>query len=90
MTRWCSSGAGSGRRGGALLVLLLVCVVLSVLLDRSSAQVNFTPGWGKRGGGGALDSPSSPCKPSMESLMYLYKLIQGEAQKLADCDKFAN
>ncbi|XP_071448530.1 hypertrehalosaemic prohormone [Hetaerina americana] len=68
------------------LALLALALLLVALVHRTTAQVNFTPGWGKRGG---LEAAAS-CKPSMESIMYLYKLIQGEAQKLVDCDKFTN
>ncbi|KAE8738746.1 Adipokinetic hormone [Frankliniella occidentalis] len=63
-------------------VLLVLCATCATLV---TAQVNFSPSWGKRGA-----PQQEACKPSMDSLMYLYKLIQDEAQKLTDCEKFAN
>lgn len=49
-------------------VLMIMCAV--ALLVVCTAQVNFSPSWGKRGG------PQESCKTSMDSLMYLYKLVQ--------------
>lgn len=77
---------------------VLVCLLLSCC----NCQLNFSTGWGKRGlapppgsSSGSSGSspgqsaPATPCKASVESLMVIYKLIQNEAQKLIDCDKFS-
>nr|AML80822.1 AKH preprohormone-like protein [Coptotermes formosanus] len=61
-------------------ILFVFLALVFVLCD---AQVNFSPNWGKRSG-----LQDGPCKASTESLMYIYKLIQNEAQKLVDCEKF--
>nr|WKE35821.1 adipokinetic hormone preprohormone [Kalotermes flavicollis] len=58
-------------------------VVVALVLVLCEAQVNFSPGWGKRS-----TLQDGPCKTSTESLMYIYKLIQNEAQKLVECEKF--
>nr|AML80832.1 AKH preprohormone-like protein [Macrotermes natalensis] len=58
-------------------------VVLALVLVLCEAQVNFSPNWGKRSG-----MQDGPCKASTEPLMYIYKLIQNEAQKLVDCEKY--
>ncbi|PNF29558.1 Hypertrehalosaemic prohormone [Cryptotermes secundus] len=60
--------------------LLVVVALFFVLCE---AQVNFSPNWGKRSG-----LQDGPCKASTDSLMYIYKLIQNEAQKLLECEKF--
>ncbi|KAF4524136.1 hypothetical protein B566_EDAN012139 [Ephemera danica] len=64
--------------------------------------VNFSPSWGKRGSsatGGAASltggsAEGAACRSSMEALLYIYKLVQNEAQKLISCsggaDKFAD
>ncbi|XP_034234337.1 hypertrehalosaemic prohormone [Thrips palmi] len=64
------------------MLLVVACVLCATAV---TAQVNFSPSWGKRGA-----PQQEACKPSMDSLMYLYKLIQDEAQKLSDCEKFNN
>nr|AML80825.1 AKH preprohormone-like protein [Neotermes castaneus] len=58
-------------------------VVVALFLVLCEAQVNFSPNWGKRSG-----LQDGPCKASTDSLMYIYKLIQNEAQKLVECEKF--
>lgn len=57
----------------------LILIVCFVLMSLCAAQLNFSPGWGKRAlaqnvnlGGG--NDPI--CKTSVESLMLIYKLIQ--------------
>ncbi|KAG8234759.1 hypothetical protein J437_LFUL006591 [Ladona fulva] len=62
---------------------VVVALMLVFLAAMASAQVNFTPSWGKRGG-------QEGCKASMDSILYLYKLIQSEAQKIVDCEKYSN
>ncbi|XP_046658769.1 hypertrehalosaemic prohormone [Homalodisca vitripennis] len=64
---------------------LLTVMLALALVTVCCAQVNFSPSWGKRG-----VSQQDGCKASMDSLMYLYKLVQSEAQKIVDCEKFAN
>nr|AML80833.1 AKH preprohormone-like protein [Odontotermes formosanus] len=59
-------------------------VVVALALVLCEAQVNFSPNWGKRSG-----MQDGPCKASTEPVMYIYKLIQSEAQKLVDCEKYA-
>nr|ADB91364.1 prepro-hypertrehalosemic hormone [Blattella germanica] len=68
-----------------LIKTLVVVVALALVV--CEAQVNFSPGWGtgKRSG-----IQEGPCKGSTESIMYIYKLVQSEAQKLLECDKFAS
>nr|CAD7464086.1 unnamed protein product [Timema tahoe] len=65
-----------------LLVILLVSSCLLVAF--CGAQVNFSPGWGKRS-----ITPEN-CKTTMDSLMYINKLIQSEAEKILDCEKFTS
>ncbi|ENN81145.1 hypothetical protein D910_01971 [Dendroctonus ponderosae] len=61
-----------------------------VFVSFCAAQVNFSPNWGKR----ALNNPSEDtengCKESVDTLIYIYKLIQNEAQKLLECEKNSN
>ncbi|XP_018896272.1 hypertrehalosaemic prohormone [Bemisia tabaci] len=64
-----------------ILVLLTNAILLSALCY---AQVNFSPTWGKR----TVTQEECTSKPSMELLMYLYKMIENEAQKISDCEKF--
>lgn len=52
-----------------------------------AGQVNFTPNWGKRTLGAG---PDPGCKAPLESLMYIYKLLQSEAQKIIDCERLSN
>ncbi|RZF38311.1 hypothetical protein LSTR_LSTR016254 [Laodelphax striatellus] len=66
----------------ARVIAVLFCALLMAVL--CTAQVNFSPNWGKRA------ASSEGCKASMDSIMYLYKLIQNEAQKIVDCEKFSN
>ncbi|XP_065353871.1 red pigment-concentrating prohormone-like [Cloeon dipterum] len=65
----------------------------------SSPQgVNFSPGWGKRGLSGAAgpgvgipqELRDSSCKSSMDTILHIYKLVQAEAQKLTNCEKFGS
>nr|CAD7435084.1 unnamed protein product [Timema monikensis] len=65
-----------------LLVILLVSSCLLVAF--CGAQVNFSPSWGKRS-----ITPEN-CKTTMDSLMYINKLIQSEAEKILDCEKFTS
>lgn len=71
----------------ARVVLSMVVLACALCASVVTAQVNFSPSWGKRA---SMPPQQEACKPSMDSLMYLYKLIQDEAQKLTDCEKFAN
>ncbi|XP_050420930.1 adipokinetic prohormone type 1-like [Adelges cooleyi] len=68
-----------------LVALLLLCACYA------AAQVNFTPTWGqgKRNGAGASTSVTDECK-SMDTLIYLYKLVQNEAQRIAMCEKMSS
>ncbi|KDR23008.1 Hypertrehalosaemic prohormone [Zootermopsis nevadensis] len=62
-----------------------IFVMVALIFVFCEAQVNFTPNWGKRSG-----LQDAPCKASTEAAMYIYKLIQNEAQKLLDCEKFGS
>nr|Q17128.1 RecName: Full=Hypertrehalosaemic prohormone; Contains: RecName: Full=Hypertrehalosaemic hormone; Short=HTH; AltName: Full=Hypertrehalosaemic neuropeptide; Contains: RecName: Full=Hypertrehalosaemic hormone precursor-related peptide; Flags: Precursor [Blaberus discoidalis]AAA79691.1 prepro-hypertrehalosemic hormone [Blaberus discoidalis] len=68
------------------LVKVLI-VVVAIALVLCEAQVNFSPGWGTGKRSAVQDSP---CKGSAESLMYIYKLVQNEAQKILECEKFSS
>nr|QHB80522.1 adipokinetic hormone [Carabus violaceus] len=78
-----------GRMSVAFLVLLVFLFVCSC----TQGQLNFSTGWGKRGLGSGTPSLSSGdpnnCKASVDNLMIIYKLIQNEAQKLIECEKFS-
>lgn len=64
------------------MCLLLVAVAFSLC----AAQVNFTPTWGKRG----MSAPCDGCKTTLESMVVILKLVQAEAQKLAECERAGN
>ncbi|CAH1377800.1 unnamed protein product [Tenebrio molitor] len=68
-----------------LLIFLLVAFV-----GVCSAQLNFSPNWGKRVSSTTGGGESDNCKESMDVIMLIYKLIQNEAQKLVECEKFSN
>ncbi|KAJ3639647.1 hypothetical protein Zmor_002992 [Zophobas morio] len=64
-------------------------VLLIALVGICAAQLNFSPNWGKRAtssAGGENDN----CKESVDTIMLIYKIIQNEAQKLVECEKFSN
>lgn len=57
----------------------LILIVCFVMVGICTAQLNFSPGWGKRAMAQAVNTGggSDPtCKTSVESLMLIYKLIQ--------------
>ncbi|XP_026676032.1 hypertrehalosaemic prohormone-like isoform X1 [Diaphorina citri] len=55
-------------------VSLMVVMFLVVLcVSQCIAQVNFSPNWG---GGKRSADPPDECRSSMDSLKYIYKLIQ--------------
>ncbi|XP_044267367.1 hypertrehalosaemic prohormone [Tribolium madens] len=66
-------------------VLLTVLIITFVSL--CAAQLNFTPNWGKRT---PTEGESNRCKESVDTIMLIYKIIQNEAQKLVDCEKYSN
>ncbi|CAB3361015.1 Hypothetical predicted protein [Cloeon dipterum] len=89
----------SAQSGKPLLILgLLSTYLLIFCLDTADAQVNFSPGWGKRGLTGAAgpgvgipqELRDSSCKSSMDTILHIYKLVQAEAQKLTNCEKFGS
>jgi Adipokinetic hormone len=55
---------------------------LEIIYNVKLAQVNFSPGWGKRGmntvsgPGVGLPQQDSACKPSMDTILHIYKLLQ--------------
>lgn len=64
----------------------LVLIVCFVLISFCTAQLNFSPGWGKRAMSQSVNSGSgsdSTCKTSVESLMLIYKLIQVKTNNLS-------
>lgn len=72
--------------------IILQCLLITILVVGICAgQVNFSPYWnqGKRSSGSVAITPDE-CKSSMDSLIYLYKLIQNEAQKIVDCEKMSS
>ncbi|KAK7571161.1 hypothetical protein V9T40_014765 [Parthenolecanium corni] len=58
-------------------IVLQYLLITLVVIGMSFGQVNFSPYWnqGKRSGGTLAITPEE-CKSSMDSLIYLYKLIQ--------------
>lgn len=56
----------------ARVVLTLIFTIMMIVL--CAAQLNFTPGWGN--GKRSVPIDQDNCKTSIDSLMYLYKLIQ--------------
>lgn len=52
-----------------------------------TGQVNFSPNWGKRAVGQGIDPG---CKTPLESLLYIYRLLQSEVQKIIDCKRLSN
>ncbi|VVC28311.1 Adipokinetic hormone/red pigment-concentrating hormone,Adipokinetic hormone, conserved site [Cinara cedri] len=68
-----------------LLAVFLLCACIA------AGQVNFTPTWGQ----GKRNAPSAAsvqaadeCK-SMDTLIYIYKLVQNEAQRIAMCERMS-
>ncbi|XP_059482679.1 red pigment-concentrating prohormone-like [Neocloeon triangulifer] len=69
-----------------------------MMTGSSPRGVNFSPGWGKRGMTGAAgpglvlpqDLRDLPCKSTMDTILHIYKLVQAEAQKVANCEKFGS
>ncbi|KAK9701761.1 Adipokinetic hormone [Popillia japonica] len=59
-------------------------VVFLVIVGFAAAQLNYSPDWGKRSQNNFF---ASGCKPSVETTMTIFKLIQAEAQKLLECEK---
>ncbi|RZB41086.1 Adipokin hormo domain containing protein [Asbolus verrucosus] len=68
---------------------VLLVVLLIAFVGVCSAQLNFTPNWGKRTSSPAAGE-SDNCKESVDTIMLIYKIIQNEAQKLVECEKFSN
>ncbi|XP_015524394.1 hypertrehalosaemic prohormone-like [Neodiprion virginianus] len=72
---------------------VLVLAILLIVALGTEAQLNFSTGWGKRvpnpqTGNGGSAMCSSQGKPSLNQLLAIYNLLQNEAQKLLDCQKF--
>ncbi|XP_050313955.1 hypertrehalosaemic prohormone [Anthonomus grandis grandis] len=70
--------------------LLVVFASLVLLGAFCAAQVNFSPNWGKRSLNNPAEDNDNGCKESVDSLILIYKIIQSEAQKLLECEKFSN
>lgn len=71
--------------GRFLNMFLLICVIMG-----ATAQLTFTPTWGKRGLGqpGAGGQPEQGCKASVDSLMLIYKLIQVSTKTFLSYEHF--
>ncbi|XP_025834751.1 hypertrehalosaemic prohormone-like [Agrilus planipennis] len=71
--------------------LMVLFLILSTIIAMSFAQLNFSTGWGKRASNASPNGGSNEnCKTSVEVLMLIYKLIQNEAQRVFECNKFTN
>ena len=64
------------------MVIIFGLILVSAIC---SGQVNFTPNWGKRAA--VTQVIDTECKTSLESLLYIYKILQSEAQKIIECKK---
>nr|ALH44119.1 AKH preprohormone [Aphis gossypii] len=62
-----------------LLAVFMLCACIVV------GQVNFTPTWGQ----GKRNAPASDECKSMDTLIYIYKLVQNEAQRIAMCERMS-
>ncbi|XP_022166997.1 hypertrehalosaemic prohormone-like [Myzus persicae] len=62
-----------------LLAVFMLCACIAV------GQVNFTPTWGQ----GKRNAPASDECKSMDTLIYIYKLVQNEAQRIAMCERMS-
>ncbi|CAG9816939.1 unnamed protein product [Phaedon cochleariae] len=69
----------------AVFVIFMVAFV-----GFSLAQVNFSPNWGKRAMNQGDANENNNCRENMDTIMLIYKIIQNEAQKLLECEKFSN
>ncbi|KAJ8985880.1 hypothetical protein NQ317_006254 [Molorchus minor] len=68
---------------------VILIIVFVSLLGFCAAQVNFSPNWGKRALS-PVEENDNNCRENVETVMLIYKIIQNEAQKLIDCEKFSN
>ncbi|KAF5273423.1 hypothetical protein FQA39_LY07440 [Lamprigera yunnana] len=69
-----------------IVIFLLVVVTVNICV----AQLNFSTGWGKRSqSGNPSGITEGNCKTPVDTLMLIYKLIQNEAQKMQECEKFS-
>ncbi|KAL4112980.1 hypothetical protein QTP88_016692 [Uroleucon formosanum] len=62
-----------------LLAVFMLCACIA------AGQVNFTPTWGQ----GKRNAPASDECKSMDTLIYIYKLVQNEAQRIAMCERMS-
>ncbi|XP_018578729.1 hypertrehalosaemic prohormone [Anoplophora glabripennis] len=69
--------------------VILIIVFIS-FIGFCTAQVNFSPNWGKRALNPGSEENENNCRENVDTLMLIYKIIQNEAQKLMDCEKFSN
>ncbi|XP_050497269.1 hypertrehalosaemic prohormone [Diabrotica virgifera virgifera] len=67
----------------------VIIIVIVAVIAYCTAQVNFSPNWGKRAINPGEENGNN-CKESVDTLMLIYKIIQNEAQKLVECEKFSN
>ncbi|XP_076260825.1 hypertrehalosaemic prohormone-like [Rhynchophorus ferrugineus] len=69
---------------------IIIIISIMFFLGFCSAQVNFSPNWGKRALNNPADENENRCKESVDTLLLIYKIIQNEAQKLLECEKYSN
>lgn len=55
---------------------VILVIVLVSLVAFCTAQVNFSPNWGKRGFNPGNDDNGNNCRESMDNIVLIYKLIQ--------------
>ncbi|KAJ6641637.1 Adipokinetic hormone [Pseudolycoriella hygida] len=71
--------------------ILITVFLITFVVSSSFGQLTFTPQWGKRSGNPSSNSDfsnqSEMCKTSMDSMMFIYKMIQAEAQKYVECSQ---
>ncbi|XP_037039359.1 adipokinetic hormone [Bradysia coprophila] len=73
-------------------VIVMAVFLFTFIVSSSFGQLTFTPQWGKRSSGSSslnsdFSNQSDMCKTSMDSVMFIYKLIQAEAQKYLECNQ---
>lgn len=55
---------------------VLYIIVLISFVGFCTAQVNFSPNWGKRGFNPGNDDNGNNCRENMDNIVLIYKLIQ--------------
>ncbi|KAG5894426.1 hypothetical protein JTB14_019796 [Gonioctena quinquepunctata] len=68
---------------------VIFVIVFIAFIGFCTAQVNFSPNWGKRAPNSGDDNANN-CRENVDTIMLIYKIIQNEAQKMVECEKFSN